>query len=84
MQTLLSRLFVETQSLENGEDVLLDRQPAENRWLLRQVTDAFSCARIHRGVGEVFLVKQNAPGIRRRESHRHVEGRGFPRAVRPQ
>ena len=44
---------IETHRLEDGENVLLDGQAAEDRRLLRQVADALPRADVHRIVGDV-------------------------------
>ena len=72
---------VEVQRLENRHDVLLDRKPAEDRRLLRQVADALSRANVHRIVGHVLAVENHPPGVRRRQSHGHVERRRLAGAV---
>ena len=43
-----ARRAVEPHRLENRQDVLLDRQAAENRRLLRQIADALPRADVHR------------------------------------
>ena len=75
---------VEPHRLEDRQDVLLDRQPAEDRRLLRQVADALSRADVHRVVGDVVAIELDAPGVGRGQADGHVEGRGLAGAVRPE
>ena len=78
------RRAVEVQRLEDGEDVLLDRQSAEDRRLLRQVADALPGPDVHRIVGDVGVVQQDAARIRRGQPHDHRERRRLAGAVRPE
>ena len=75
---------VEGERLENRGDVLLDRQSAEDRCLLGQVSDAFPRPDVHRVVSHVCAVEENPPGIRRGQPDHHGKGRGLARAVRPE
>ena len=78
------RRAVERERLEDREDVLLDRQPAEDRGLLRQVADALARADVHRIVGDVVAVEEHAAGIGRRQADDHRERRRLAGAVRPE
>ena len=75
---------IEIERLENRHDVLLDRQAAEDRGLLRQVTDALARARVHRQIGDIFAVEDDAPRVGRRQPDRHVERRRLAGAVGPE
>ncbi len=72
------------QRFENRQQVLFHRQLAEDAGLLRQIADAAARALVHRQVGDVLIVHQDAPGIGADQPDDHVERRGFPRAVRAQ
>jgi hypothetical protein len=68
--------------LEDGQDVLLHRQLAEDGRLLRQVADAAAGPLVHPQAGDVLAVR-GARGRRRRdEADDHVEGRGLAGPVR--
>ena len=73
---------VEPHRLEDRQDVLLDRQAAEDRRLLRQVADALARPDVHRIVGDVVAVELDAPRVGRGQADRHVERRGLAGAVR--
>jgi hypothetical protein len=65
----------EPLGFQNGENILLNRQLPEHRWLLRKVTDpVVSGPQIHGNVGDVGLIDQNPSRIGRRETDNHVEG----------
>src|SRR6185295_2865813 len=51
---------VDVERLENGEDVVLDAQLAENRRILREVADPRLRAPEHRLRGDVARVEQDA------------------------
>ena len=70
--------------LEDGQDVLLDGQPAEDRRLLRQVADALPGPDVHRVVGDVDAVELDAARVGRRQADGHVEGRRLAGAVGPE
>ena len=54
----LARLGLGLGHFEHGADVLLDRQAAEDRGLLRQIADAEARAAIHRQIGDVLAVER--------------------------
>jgi len=68
--------------LENRHDVVGDRQLAEDRGFLRQVTDAGTGPAMHRKVGHVVLVDQHATLIGIHQSDDHVEAGSLAGAVR--
>ena len=72
---------VEIERLEDGHDVLLDGESAEDRRLLRQVSDALAGPRVHGAIGDILAIEDDTPGIGRRQSYRHVERRRFAGAV---
>src|SRR5919197_281028 len=76
------RRGIEVHGLENREDVLFDRQAAENRRLLRQVADALPRADVHRIVGDVLAVELDAAGVGRGQADGHVKRRRLSGAVR--
>src|SRR4029434_11114533 len=63
---------IEARRLENGQQVLLDGQLAEDRLLLRQIPHAAARALVHGEGGHVFAAEGYAPGIRTHETHYHV------------
>ena len=84
LETLGAFRLREGHRLEDGEDVFLDRQLAEDRRLLREVPDAPPGALVHRNVGHVLLIQQDLPPIRGDQADDHVEGRGLAGTVRPE
>src|SRR5579875_1493745 len=70
-------------SFEHGQNIFLDRKLAKDRWLLRQVADAeVARAQVHRRMGDVGRVHQDAAGLRRDQADNHVKAGGFACAVR--
>ena len=67
--------------LEDGEDVLLDRQAAEDRHLLRQVAEAEPGAAVHGQRGDVEAVDHHLPALGRDEAGDGVEAGGLAAAV---
>src|SRR5262249_7518949 len=57
---------------------------AEDRGLLRQVSDPLAGPDVHRIAGHVATVQLHAAGIGRRETDGHVKGGGLACAVRPE
>ena len=53
-----------SQRLEDRQDVLLDRQLAEHRRLLRQVADALPRPLVHRRLGDVLAVERDLARLR--------------------
>src|ERR1035437_2869272 len=71
--------------LQYCQDLVLDRQLAEDGWLLRKVTDPIIPGpQIHGLVGNVLPIDQNPASLGRNEPHDNVETRGLAGAVRPQ
>ena len=65
---------------EDGQDVVADRQFAEDRGFLRQVADAMAGSFVHTQRGQVFAVQLDAAPVGQidaiRRHHRHlVDGR---------
>ena len=75
---------VEPHRFENREQVLLHREAAEDRRLLRQIADPFARTDVHRIVGDVLAVENHPAGVGPGETDGHVEGGGFAGAVRPE
>ena len=80
---LLLRLR-EMRRLEDGHDVFLDRELAEDGRLLREIADAERRALVHRQFADVHIREEYLAGRRVLESHDHVERRRLARAVRPE
>ena len=59
-QPRLPRRRIEIERLEDGQNVLFHRQPAKDRRLLRQVADPLPRPDVHRIVGDVFPVENDA------------------------
>jgi hypothetical protein len=72
---------IEALQLENREHVLLDRQPAEDRGLLRQIADAFTRAQVHGSLRDVVAVEHDPAGVGRHEAEDQVERSRLSRAV---
>jgi len=69
--------------LEDGEDILLHRELAEDRWLLRQIADAkIPRTQVHRHARNVGIVHHDASGLRHDQSYDHVKAGCLPGAVR--
>ena len=49
---------------QNGHNILLNRQPAENRSLLRKVADAHAGPAVHREFRNIGPIKDNMTSIR--------------------
>ena len=74
---------------EHGADVVLDRQAAEDRGLLRQVAHAELRPAVDGQFGELrdlllVVLEEDLPGVGFDQPDDHVEGRGFPGSVRTQ
>ena len=80
---LLLRLG-EVRRLENGHDVLFDRELAEDGRFLREVADAERSALVHRHLADVHIREVHLAGRRALEAHDHVERRRLARTVRPE
>ena len=68
--------------LEDGHDVILDRELAEDGRFLREVAHAQAGALVHRLVGHLDIVEENVPRIRAHHADNHVERRRLAGAVR--
>src|SRR5204863_414726 len=82
VESLAALTGAQRQGLEDRHQVLLDRQLAEDRGLLRKVADALAGALVHRQVGDVLVVDEDASGIGADEADDHVEAGGLAGAVR--
>src|SRR6266850_7519722 len=56
-------LVREVERLEDREQVLLDGELAEHRGLLRQVAHAEPAAFVHRQLGDVLALEEDAPAV---------------------
>jgi hypothetical protein len=70
------------QALEHEEYVLFDRQLAEDRRLLRQVTYPVPRPEIHGEAGNLFGIEENLPPVGPLKTYDHVKDGGLARAVR--
>jgi hypothetical protein len=82
VQIVLPSLPVRLDDLQDGADVLLHRQPAEDRCLLGQVADAEAGALVHRKARHVVPVDLDRSGVDADQPGDHVEDGGLARAVR--
>jgi hypothetical protein len=83
LERLLAARIVEVVArLENRLHVVDDRQLAEDRWFLRQVTEAPARARVHGQRGDVLAVELDATAVAGNEADDHVERRRLSGAVR--
>ena len=73
---------VHRQRLEDREDVLLHRQLAEDRRLLREVADPLASPLVHRHPRDILAVEADDAPVRRDQACDHVERRRLAGAVR--
>ena len=66
---------------DDGEDVFLDGEFAEDGGFLREVTDAVAGALVHGQARQVDAVEKNRAGGGRHKADDHVKRRRFARAV---
>ena len=81
LAALPALLSVERLRLEDRHDVLLDRQFAEDRFLLRQIAHAHAGALVHGIAGHFLVLEKDASPIRAHEADDHVKAGGLARAV---
>src|SRR6185312_14493567 len=82
LEPLLARRALEIGSrLEDGEDVVLDRELAENGSFLRQVAEPELRPPVHRQQSQIGVIEVNAARIAGHEPDDHVEGRRLTGAV---
>jgi hypothetical protein len=81
LQPRLALLLLQRQRLEHREQVLLDRQLAEDRRLLRKVADAAAGALVQREHRNVLAAQAHAPLVGLDQPDHHVKGRGLAGAV---
>ena len=67
---------------EDGQDVLLDRQPPKDRGFLRQIAEPEDRAAVHRQAGDVVAVEHDPARIGLHEAHHRIEAGRLARAVR--
>src|SRR5436190_746477 len=84
LEPLLAGPSVGLGDLEHGHDVLADGEAAEDRGLLRQVTEAEDRAAIHGEAGNVLAVEQDSARIRLHQPHDRIEARRLAGPVGPQ
>src|SRR6185437_1360927 len=75
-------LLADFAGFQNREDILLDRELAENGGLLGEVANAEASAFVHRQPGDVVLLKLHRALVGFDDAHDHVERRRFAGAVR--
>src|SRR6185437_13053598 len=78
----LAHLVHGLDDLENGADVVLDGEAAEDRGLLRQVADAETGAPVHRQIGDVVPVEADRADIGGDEPGDDIEAGRLAGAVR--
>jgi hypothetical protein len=83
-QAVLPLLLPKGEGLQDGQDVLLHRELAEDRGLLGQVAHPQAGPLVHGDLGDVPVVQEDLPPVRGDEPHHHVEGGGLPCPVGPQ
>src|SRR3989304_2371280 len=71
----------EVQRLQDGQQVLLDGELAEDRGLLREGADAHPAALVHGQARDLLALDEDPAALRRQQADHHVEGRGLPRPV---
>ena len=67
--------------LENGSDVVLDRESPENRRLLGQIADAEACPAVHRQMRDLCPIERDRALVGGDEPGDHVEHRGLSGAI---
>src|SRR5213075_2047349 len=67
---------------ENSSDILLDREAAENRGFLRQISDTEPGAAVHRQLGNVLTVELHGAGVGGDQAGNDVEAGRLAGAVR--
>ena len=82
IEIAFAELLVRLDDLQHRADVVLHRQPAEDRRLLRQIADAEPGALVHRQVRDVEAVDLDRAGIGADQPGDHVEDGGLAGAVR--
>jgi hypothetical protein len=70
--------------LENGKEIFLDRQAAENRRLLGKIGDPQASAAIKGQRPNVVPVQQNLAGVRMLETDEKMKGCRFSGPIRPE
>ena len=70
--------------LEHGQDILLDRQAAEDRGFLRQIAEAEDRPAVHRQVGDVLPVEEDAAAVGPDQAHDRIEAGRLAGAVGPE
>ena len=68
--------------LHDSENIVLDAQLAEDRFLLREVAHSEPRAAVHRLVGGVLAVESDAATVRLDEADDHVESRRLAGTIR--
>src|SRR5262245_14169256 len=66
-------ILVRLRYFEHGHDVLLDREPAEDRRFLRQITEAEDRPPVHWQFGNVLSVEKYPSGVRLHQAHHRIE-----------
>ncbi len=82
VESVGERVRIEVLQLEDGADVLGDRELAEDRRLLRQIRQPEAGAGMDRQPREIASVELDPAAVRRDQPDDHVEARRLARAVR--
>ncbi len=72
---------VHLAGFEDGQNILLHIQLAENRGFLRQIADAEARPLVHWQPGDILVQELDGPPIGPHHAHDHVERGGLARAV---
>ena len=82
--TMPSFRLAQRQRLENGENVLLDRHLAKDRFFLRQITHAEPGSFVHRIIRHIGSGENDAAAVWPNESDDHVKAGRLAGAIRPE
>ncbi len=81
LEPLAARFPVGLGDFENREDVLLDGHSAEDRRFLRQIAKAEDRAAVHRKLGDVLAVEEDAAAVGLHQAHHRIEAGRLAGAV---
>ena len=80
-EPLAARFPVGLGDFENGEDVLLDGHSAEDRRFLRQIAQTEDRATVHRKLGDVLTVEEDAAAVGLHQAHHRIKAGRLAGAV---
>ena len=83
-EALAPRAAVGLGDFENREDILLDGHAAEDRGFLRQIAKTEDRPAVHRQIGDVLAVEEDAPAVRPDQPHDRIEAGRLAGAVGPE